>query len=93
MKCQYNILCDYLPYKASNKNPLNPVLYLYDGETILGAYSFDRVKKVIYVSDYNQSNYYYMSMYQFHNEGWIVIDVQFHNEIIRDSEQFKDLPF
>ena len=93
MKSQYNILCDYLPFKASNKNPLNPILYLYDGQKMLAAYSFDKIKKVIYVSDYDQVNYTYMSMYQFNCEGWEIIDKEFHNELIEALEHSKELPF
>lgn len=93
MKCQYKFLCEYLPRKASIKNPLNPVLYIYDGEIILGVYAYDSIKKVLYVSDYNKLNYYYMSIYQFDYEGWEIIDMEHHKMLIKSYEQHNELPF
>ena len=70
MKSPFDFFEKYLPKKCSKQNPLNPIIYIYDGEKLLGLYPFDPIKKVLYVSDYNQSNYYYMSILcQFYNEG------------------------
>lgn len=87
MKSPFDFFEKYLPKKCSKQNPLNPIIYIYDGEKLLGLYSFDPIKRVLYVSDYNQSNYYYMSMlYQFYNEGWYIKKKEYYEEIIQSYE-------
>lgn len=93
MKSKYKIFSQYLPYKASKRNSLNPILYLYNSVRMIGAYAYDRKKKVIYVSDYNQDKYYYMSIYQFDNEGWKIIDMEDHDLIIEGYAIHKELSF
>ena len=60
---------------------------------MIGAYAYDRKKKVIYISDYNRDKYYYMSIYQFDNEGWEIIDMEDHDLIIEGYAIHKELPF
>lgn len=72
MKSPFIFFEKYLPKKCSKQNPLNPIIYIYDGEKLLALYSSDPIKMVLYVIDYNQRNYYYMSMYQFYNKGWAI---------------------
>ena len=94
MKSQYNFFCDYLPRKCSNKNPMNPVIYIYDGNNLLATYSFDPIKDVLYVSDYNQTKFYYMSLYQFRKEDWIIMDKDYYELIIKCKEyEAETIPF
>jgi hypothetical protein len=48
---------------------------------------------VLYVSDYNQRNYYYMSMYQFYNEGWTITKKEYYEKIIQSYEIERDSVF
>lgn len=75
------------------EHPLNPIIYIYDGEKLLALYSFDPIKMVLYVSDYNQRNYYYMSMYQFYNEGWTITKKEYYEKIIQSYEIERDSVF
>ena len=50
MKSPFDFFEKYLPKKCSKQNPLNPIIYIYDGEKLLGLYSFDPIKMVIYVN-------------------------------------------
>lgn len=86
MKSPFDFFEKYLPKKCSKQNPLNPIIYIYDGEKLLGLYSFDPIKMVLYVSDYNKNKYYYMSMYQFYNEGWYITKKEYYEEIIQSNE-------
>ena len=40
MKSPFDFFEKYLPKKCSKQNPLNPIIYIYDGEKLLGLYSF-----------------------------------------------------
>lgn len=73
MKSQFRLLYNCLPQKYSKKYNDGPSLYLYRANTVLCAYSFDKKKKVILVKDYEFFKFYYMSVYQFSQEGWKVI--------------------
>ena len=75
MKQPYNIFVSYLPYKTSIRYPRNPILYIYEyySESICAVYSFDKLKEVLYVSDYNQKRYRYMSLYEFKYNGWEIL--------------------
>ena len=76
MKQLYNILSTYLPSKASHKYQLNPVFYIYDeyNEKVCAVYSFDKIKEVIYVSNYNKSKFWYMSLYEFKINNWKILN-------------------
>lgn len=36
MKSPFDFFEKYLPKKCSKQNPLNPIIYIYDGEKLLG---------------------------------------------------------
>ncbi len=93
MKCPYDIFKDYLPNKHSGKYPLNPILYIYDGDNICSAYSFDKFKLVLYISDYNQTKYRYMSLYEFNDREYIILDNKILKDLLLELECNKELPF
>ena len=96
MKQPYSIFSSYLPFKNSYKYPLNPILYIYEeySDSIYAVYSFDKVKEVLYVSDYNQNNFRYMSLYEFINDNWEIIDNDKLYRILQQKELNIDvLPF
>ena len=51
MKSQSSLLYKHLPQKYSKIYNDGPILYLYKGNTVLCAYSFDKKKKVILVKN------------------------------------------
>lgn len=75
MKQPYDIFVSYLPFKTSIRYPQNPILYIYEdySESICAVYSFDKIKEVLYISDYNHNHFRYMSLYEFINDNWEIL--------------------
>ena len=93
MKSQSSLLYKHLPQKYSKIYNDGPILYLYKGNTVLCAYSFDKKKKVILVKNYTLFNFFYMSIYQFFHEGWKVISRSDFNQLKVILRLDEDLPF
>ena len=96
MKQLYNIFVSYLPYKTSIRYPQNPIIYIYEyySESICAVYSFDRIKEVLYISDYNHRHFRYMSLYEFINDNWeILTNDKLHIILNRKEKDIDVLPF
>ena len=90
-----SLLSQLLPISNSKKYTVfYPILYIYNSNKNLlySAYSYDKNNKLIYVSDYNQVEYRYISLYEFENDGWIILTNNESKSIIYSLEPFES-PF
>lgn len=62
-----------LPLHYNFKYNDDPILYIYDGKRILGLYSFDRYKKVLYFKEINGNEKGYISLFEINYNGWFLI--------------------
>lgn len=90
-----SLLSRLLPITHSNKYTIfYPILYIFNNKNNLlySVYSYDKYKKVLYVSDYNQSKYWYMSFYEFEKDNWIILTNNESKKIIYSLEPL-EIPF
>lgn len=87
----------FLPERYNLNIHHSPILYIYNeysGE-VLGVYSFDRKRRILYVSHLSLHNYFrYLSTYELENSGWEFVDKKMAKVIHKIEDSLpEDLPF
>lgn len=88
MNAQYKLLTSYLPFKCLHKKAV--ILHAYNKNGIILLYSFDKTKDIIFISDFEQLRYRYMSVYEFLKKDYRIILDEF--ELNRFIDFFNTLP-
>ncbi len=83
------LLIKLLPSMISFKyTVIYPNLYIYNKnkDILLAVYSYDKKKKVLFVSDYNNTKYRYMSLHEFIINNWKILTRNEYDEIVYQLE-------
>lgn len=101
MSRQYSIIKTcylFLPERFNLEIHHSPVLYIYNDytEEILGVYSFDRKRHILYVRDFyseSRNKYRYISTYELENSGWVVVNKKLKRLLDKLKNSLEELPF